>query len=139
MKTINDLESILADVETQLLRHRVDQLENILDAVSDEDFEEAYEIASQGLSQNSQESGGGLGSGSPEGYRGYSLEREGDIRFDDGSVSSAQAERVKALRWALMGGPADLGPQTQAEKAKMAKDYSRNDRYNTGDTDNSIR
>ena len=138
MKTINDLEVILADVETQLLRHRVDQLENILDAVTG-GVEEATEIASQGLSQTSQESGGGAGPGAPEGYRGYSLEREGDIRFDDGSIESAQAERVKTLRWALMGGPADLGPQTQEAKAKMAKDYSRNDRYNTGDVDNSIR
>jgi len=142
MKTTQDLETILADVESQLLRCRAERLESLLDGLSGEgdgSVDEASEVASQGLTQDSPESGGGLGKGAPEAYRGYSLEREGDVRFDDGSVESDQAERLKKLRWALMGGPADLGPATQAAKAAKAKEYSKTDRNNMGDVDNSGR
>jgi hypothetical protein len=140
MKTLSELETILADVETSLLRYQNEQLEGILDGLSLDttpSVEEQSPVASQGLKQDHASSGGGLPAPAPEGYRGYSLEREGDIRFDDGSIDSAQAERMKNLRWALTGGPSAPLPATQQAKAAKAKEYSRKDRHNMGDVDNS--
>jgi len=140
--SLANLETTLADVETELWKRRSVTLESLLDAISDDDdpddeVEEQSQVASDALSTRYKSSAGGLGKGAPEGYRGRSVEREGDIKFDDGSVDSAQAERMNVLKAAMRGGPADMPPQTTTAKAAAAKKYSRKDRDNMGDVDNS--
>ncbi len=130
---LTTLNLVLADIKAALFERKCSQLESVIDGYEAELGEAS--LASDGTKIASKQAGGGMSG--PEAYAGYTVGREGDRKLDSGGTLSASSERMTTLKAALHGGPGDMPPQTTAGKAAMAKKYSRNDRENKGDVDNS--
>ncbi len=135
---LDELNLVLADIKTALVERRCEHLEAAIDEYDDDedddDLDEAS-LASDGTKISKQQAGGG--SGGPEAYTGYTVGNEGDRKLDGGGTKSASSERMQTLRASLHGGPGDMPPQTTAGQAAHAKKYSRKDRENMGDVNNS--
>ena len=133
---LRDLELTLADIETQLLYRKNEQLEAMLDSEDDDSdpVDEAH-LASDGAKIVGPMAGGGR-KGGPEAYAGYTVGQEGTIHLDGGGTKSPTTTQ-DALRAALKGGPGDMPPQTQAGKASAAQTYNRKNHDNQGDVDHS--